>query len=404
MLWRRFIFALAIAAAAGGAAAPAGGLPLRGEIRGGLKIDALADLGLTWDVQATAEGVVLRAVRPGVELEVAAQPREGSVWAWKIVRGSVDLAELWPLLRGLVGAAAQGWSASGKIGLSGEGSVSPEAGPAGEVRVTLREGWARSDALELEAGGIELDAVTHDLSAWTLATEQSLRVARVSKAGAEVRDIRLTFGLGAGRVLEVAAGEAFFLGGRIRLRPFRLPLAEPAVNAAADVEALQLGEVARLIPWLLEGAQGRLRGRVELAWDADKGLRVRDGGLDIVKSDDAAFRLAPSPGLLTGSMPPRFALLPWGWARWVTMNNPAYAPLKDIELGREGLQIETFGVTFWPDGPGGDRTATIHIVGRPTSHDLVKAVSMDLNFHGPWSEFLAFGLNNKLGDMKLRFE
>jgi hypothetical protein len=86
------------------------------------------------------------------------------------------------------------------------------------------------------------------------------------------------------------------------------------------------------------------------------------------------------------------------------VNNPAYEPLRDIEMGREGLRIETFQIQFRPDGPGVGRTAAIHIVGRPTSGKLVREVKLDINFHGPWSEFLAFGLNNDLSNVSLRIE
>lgn len=403
MAWRAFIFWILIAASAG-ASARAEVWPLRGEASGDVKIDALAGLGLKVRMESTSTGLVLRAARPGLDLEVLLTPLPDGVWAWKIGRGAVDLTELWPLAREYIGAAAAGWSASGRIEVAGEGALSTEAGPTGEVRVALREGWARSDAQELELSGIELDLATRDLRGEVLPATQSLRIAKISKAGAEVRELKLVFGLGAGRVLEVAAGEAALLGGKVCLRPFSFSLAAPAMTAAADVDGLQLAEVARLMPWLLNTAQGKLRGRVELAWDVAKGLRVRDGGLDIVKADDAAFSLTASPGLLTAPLPPRLSVLPWKWARWVSFNNPAYTPLKAIELGRDGLRIETFQVTFWPDGPSMGRTATIHIVGKPASGKLVREVVMDLNFHGPWSEFLAFGLNNNLGDLRLRFE
>jgi hypothetical protein len=204
--------------------------------------------------------------------------------------------------------------------------------------------------------------------------------------------------------MEVAAGGVTVWGGRVSLRPFKLPLAAPALEAAAEVEGVQLAEVAKLLPWLLDAAQGRLRGRVELAWDAAKGLRVRDGGLDIVRADDASFRLAPSPGLLTGKMPPVFGFLPasWGWARGIGLKNPAYRPLKDIELGKEGLRLEAFQVTFAPDGAEGARAATIHIVGRPTSGALVKQVVMDVNFHGALAEAMGFGLNQEFTGFDFR--
>jgi hypothetical protein len=322
------------------------------------------------------------------------------VWRWAIRRGSLDLAELWPMVREKLGEAGAGWSASGRVELAGEGTWSAEAGPGGEVRLALRDGWARSDELEAELSGVEVDLRAGDLAAGVLAPGQTLRVAKVAAAGAELKALRVVFGLDAAGVLEVATAEANFLGGRVKLRPFRVPLEKPVIDAAADMESLRLDEAARLMPWLIQSAQGSLRGRVELGWSEESGLRVRDGGLAIVKSDDAAFRLAPSPGLLTAGFPRRYPLL----GKWVSVTNPAWEPLRDIELGKEGLRIETFQVEFRPDGAGRGRTAAIHIVGKPSSGKLVKEVKLDLNFHGPWSEFLAFGLNNELSGFSFRFE
>lgn len=368
-----------------------------GEVGGDVRIAALGEAGLAWKFLIEREGLVLAGRGPGIALEVLASPAAGGAgeWSWRVRRGKVDLAEAWPALRGVAGEAAAGWSASGEIVLAGSGTWSAAEGPRGEVRASLREGWARSDELDVELRGIELDAATTDLATGVLSAGQVLRVGGVKAAGAEVRDIAAEFGLTAERVLDVARVEAGFLGGRVRLKPFRVPLGAPSLAAAAEVEALDLAELAKLMPWAVAAASGRLRGRVELAWDETKGLRVRDGGLEIVRVDAAEFRLAPAPGMLTGDMPKKFGFFPasWRWARGLGFSNPAYAPLRDIEQGREGLRIETLKVTFWPDGPGGSRTATMHVVGRPTGGKLVREVVIDLNFHGPLTDVLAFGLN-----------
>lgn len=407
---------LAAAALLGGVVAPrvdaaekadtveAAGWPLHGALAGEVELQVLPELGLVWRLEADAAGLALQASRPGVEMRVRLRLAAEGAWRWEIERGRLDLAELWPLLRERLGEQASGWSASGRVELAGDGTWSPEAGTAGELRLALREGWARSDELEAELSGLELDVATRDLAGGTLPAGQTLRVGKVAMAGAELAEVRVEFGVAGDQILTVAKGDAAFLGGRVRMRPFTVSLLDPAVTAAADVDALQLSEAARLLPWLLQTAQGRLRGRVELSWDSAKGLRVRDGGLQIVKTDDAAFRLAPSPGLLTGGMPAKFPILPWRWARGIGLHNPARGPLKEIEMGREGLRIETFQVKFWPDGAGRGRTAAIHIVGRPTSGKLVREVKLDLNFHGPWSEFLAFGLNNELSGFSFRLE
>jgi len=406
---RRGLCALGLALALGAGPSPgrAESLPpLRGEIAGAVKIADLPDLGLAWRATLADGGVALAATRPGADLLVELRPAgdDAGGWRWTILRGSLDLTELWPLAREKLGPAAEGWSASGRIELAGGGTWSDESGPVGEVRLALREGWARSDELDVELNGVEFDAITTELGTGTLPARQVLRVGKISAAGAELEGLRVVFGLDAGQVLEVVGGEVAFLGGVVRLRPFRMPLARPAVDAAADVEALRLDEAARLLPWLIQSAQGRLHGRVELAWNTEKGLRVRDGGLNVVDSEHAVLLLAPSPGLLTGSMEKKFRFFRGRGLRWMGIHNPAYAPLKEIEMGREGLRVESFTVDFWPDGPGVGRTAVIRIAGRPTGGKLVKEVKLDVNFHGPWSEFLAFGLNNELSGFSFRLE
>ena len=395
MVWRLWLVAVLLGGGAGGARAEV--WPWRGAVAGELRVEALGQLGLKWSVAIEGDKLVLTGTAPGTSVVVEAVPQGAGAWAWRVKQGTADLAELWPDLRRLAGEAATGWSASGRLSFSGAGMLSPEAGPTGEVRLELREGWARSDALDVEVSGIELDVVTRDFSGQTLAEGQQLRIAKVVKAGAEARELHVAFGLKPGLNLAVSKAEARLLGGGVKLKPFQVSLTKPRLDTGAEVSGVQLAEVARLMPWAVAAAEGKLRGRIEIGWDEQKGLRVRDGGLDIVRSDAAEFRLAPSPGLLTGKMPQVFPLLPMAgaWAKRIGLRNPAYAPLRDIELGREGMKIEALQVTFRPDGPGGARTATIHVVGRPTSEKLVKELVIDLNFYGPWSEFMAFGLNQE---------
>ncbi len=403
--FRQGLAALTLGVAVVPARAAAGpDLPVEGVVSGVVKIDDLPDLGLPWNVSFAAGALTLASERPGVDIAVELRPAGAGAWNWTLLRGRLDVAELWPILRAKLGPHAAGWSASGVVELAGAGTWSASAGATGELRLALREGWARSDELDLEVSGVALDLVSRDLAAGALSPTQTLSVGKISMAGVELGSFQGVFGLDEERVFQLVSGEARLLGGSMRLRPLRLPLKHPAADAAADLESLRLDELVRWMPWLLQSAQGKLSGRMEVAWDDTRGVRMRDGGLEIVKSDDAAFRFAPSPGLLTRKVPKRFAFLPWRWARWIGVKNPAYEPLRDIEMGREGLRIERFQIRFRPDGPGVGRTAAIHIVGRPTGGKLVKEVRLDLNFHGPWSEFLAFGLNNDFSGISFRFD
>ncbi|MEO0055055.1 MAG: hypothetical protein RLZZ50_1002, partial [Verrucomicrobiota bacterium] len=267
---------------------------LSGEMAGQLRSDALPDLGLGWKITSTVDGFSISALRPGAEIEVALRPGQAGAWRWRVSRGSLDVAELWPLARARLGAAAEGWSASGRMELAGEGEWSSSAGMRGELRVALREGWARSEALQVEASAVEFDLRTSEPGLIALPAGQILRLGRVSAGGVEAKNVRVEFGVTEARRVEVAGAEAEVLGGRVRLRPFAFSPAAPAVSAAAEVAGVSLAEVAKLLPWAVSAAEGRLRGRVRLDWDASRGFRIADGGLSIARADGAELRLAPA--------------------------------------------------------------------------------------------------------------
>ncbi len=383
-------------------------VPVSGELSGRLQLEVLAGWDVPWRLEIRPHGLVAKVERDGLAAEVALRPLAGGRYGWELTRGEVDLGEFWPVLRSIIGEAASGWSASGRVVLAGAGEIDPEKGPVGEVTVTLRDGWARSDELDVELGGIELEVATTDFAGPSLPAGQTLRVRRLTMADMEATDFRLSFGLGADQVVRVAGGEVSLLGGRVNFRPVEVPLETLAVTAAAEVEGLQLSAVAELMPWLFQSAKGQLRGRVEIAWDEVKGLRLRDGGLRVVRDgEDATLRLAPSPGMLTGDMKDMLvSLFPnqKGWLRRIGLNNPAYAPLKDIEMGRAGLRVEEFNVTFRPDGAAGGRSANLHIVALPTSEKLVEKLVIDINFHGALAEAMAFGINQEFTGFDFRMQ
>jgi hypothetical protein len=397
----RFILLCGLALATGVAGRGAEPWPVAGGVAGELKLEFLPELGLGWSVDATRGGVVLRAVRPGVAVEVRADwPDATGMWKWRVERGEVDLAEMWPMLREQAGAAAAGWSASGKLVFGGEGTWSLAVGAAGRVTLLLREGWARSDELGMELSGLEMDVATEDLAGGSLPPGQMFRVAKIEAAGVQVGKVAAEFGLSAAAErVSVAQLGAEVLGGMVKLKPFDVVLARPAVTAAVEVDGVALAEIARLVPWAVAGANGNLAGRIKLDWDAVKGLRIQDGGLKIVKTDAAEFRLAPSPGFLTGSMPRRFTFLPASWGKWTKVVgpvNPAYGSLRAIEMGEVGLKIEELTVEFKPEAGEDGRSATVRVLGRPTNTEFVDEVTLQVNFHGPLADALALGLGDQV--------
>ena len=253
---------------------------LQGGLGGELQIAALSGLGLRWRLETESDGPGLRLLgtAEGVALRVAASPAtDGQGWTWRIVEGTADVARLLPVLKTAAGAAAGDWQAGGQVVLSGEGRWSTAAaaeGLSGEVRLTLREGWASSAVLGVEIAGIEADLASREPATLAMAAGQSLRVARISTASVVAEKLRVDFGLTDGRRVEVAGAEVAVLGGTMRVKPFSFALAAPSAEASADVEGLALSELAKLMPEALSGAQGKLNGRLKLSWNGDAGLSI----------------------------------------------------------------------------------------------------------------------------------
>ena len=402
------VITLAPAAVSAAAGAPAGAslaARVQGALGGEVQVAALPGLGLRWhlDAGAAGPGLGLRAEAAGVRLRVEAEPAPAGEWRWRIAEGAVDLPAFWPVLKAKLGPPAGDWLVGGQVVLSGSGVWSPTGGLGGSVQLAWREGWARSAELGVELSGIEAALASDALATGVLPPGQSLRVARLTAGAVTAERLEFRFGLTAARVLELAWAELDVLGGKARLKPLALPLNATQVKAGVEIEGLALSELAGLMPTAVSAARGKLNGRVQLLWDGAAGLRINEGSLAIVRSDEAVLSLAPTPGFLTGNLPARFFWLP-SWlgplARWTAPENPAYAPLQEIELGRTGLRIETLVVNFYPETAEGERTATLRLLARPVGVDLIEQVSIEVNLAGALARVLELGLDERV---KLRF-
>lgn len=400
-LCRGFALLAVIGAAVAALAASAMAGRMEGGVGGDLQIEALSALGLRWRMELGGpEGALrLAADAPGVTMRVEAEPSAAGDWRWRIAEGAVDLAEVWPVLKPALAKGAGDWVVEGKAMISGEGVWTPAGGPIGVVKLELREARASSAELAIELNGIEVDIQTDQPGAGVLPPGQSLRVAKITAGGVTAERFEMKFGITAARVLELAVAELDVLGGKARIKPMAILLNATELVAGAEIEGLSLSQLAALMPNAVSGARGKLSGQVQVVWDVKAGVRINDGGLAIVRSDDAVLSLAPAPGFLTGNMPPRFALLP-AWlgplARWTAPENPAYAPLQAIEMGRVGLSIETLEVKFYPEKAGGERTATVRLIAQPFGSALVEKITIEVNLAGALARVLELGLDERV--------
>jgi hypothetical protein len=359
---------------------------VRGQVGGELQIAALTELGLVWGVESDAVGLLLHASRPGAELRVRVRVEAGGVWRWEIERGRLDLAELWPVLRERLGKEASGWSASGRVDLAGEGTWSTETGLEGELRLALREGWARSEELDAELGGVELDLLTQDFSGGVLAQGQVLRVEKISVGNLDVAEVSSKFGLTGDGVLSVTRLEAAMLGGRVWVWPVSVSLKDMGVDATAEVEGVSVAELARLTPEAVAGGAGALDGRVRVNWSLEAGLKFVEGGLEVSSGEAATLRLAPLPGFLTDQLPPILTWLSPGLAK----------DLRRIELGEGEIEVSSLDLDFSPDGPDGSRTAQVRMIGRPMGKSAVRSLRFEVNLSGDLTRVLMLGLSDKV--------
>ncbi|MEY4488894.1 MAG: hypothetical protein RIQ79_1402 [Verrucomicrobiota bacterium] len=373
---------------------------LSGKFGGELNLAALSGLGLRWHAEL-GDGpsrLNFSAETTGLTLRLEAAPTSDGGLHWHITQGAGELSELWPVLKTTLGKAAGDWVAGGKIEISGEGDWSPSTGPVGVVRFALRDGWARSDELAVELSGIMADVQSVDFKDGTLALGQSLHVAKITAAGVLAERLEVRFSLAKGWVFELASADLDVLGGKARINPFSFPLSAKSAEADAVVEGISLAELSSMLPSALSGAQGKLGGRLNLRWDIQGGLQINTGGLAIVKSDDAVLTLAPTPGFLTSNIPRRIPLLP-PWcgplARWIAPENPAYASLQAIEMGRAGLALDSLEVAFNTNRADGERTATVRLQAHPVGIPLIDKVSIEVNLAGALTRVLQLGLDGR---------
>ncbi|RRJ98223.1 C4-dicarboxylate ABC transporter [Opitutaceae bacterium TAV4] len=315
---------------------------------------------------------------------------------WRIERAHIDLGAWWATLRAQAGldATLGNWSARGRATLTGEGIFTDDGKPQGRVTLQIEDGAFFNYTDDIEIEGITLTATCEDLSGFSLADGQRLSIERIAAAGLETRDAQIELGLTADRRVRVRRAEMTALDGHLRLAPFDVALADPAslaVTATAEVEGLSLAEIAPLVPEALSEARGRLSGQLTLSWSTAAGLHVGKGGLRVEPGAPAQIRLAPRPGFFTQGVWARTKLL-----GFVTVENPAYSVLRNVELGRLSLQVESLDVRFMPDGEDGARTALVSITAYPADRKAVKVITFQINVAGALAKVLELGLNHSV--------
>lgn len=380
---------------------------LAGELSGKFQLNDGTGLPeIAWRLKARAPemrslGGEIEAEAPGLSLRATLTFPDGAKpGTWRLHEAKVEVAEWWrrAAARAQIAPKPADLRVSGQLRLTGEGTWSGTAW-SGVLRAVLAQGAAGSDEQAWTAQDVAAEADLVIGGAAPVAVRRAeVMIASLQVAGVPVRQVQIAVDAGERGQLAVQRAQLEVFGGRIVLAPFALDPAAPAVRTIADFSQIALGELAALVPQALAEARGQVAGRVAINWSLKAGARPDAGGLDMAPGAPATFRLAKSPGLLTGRTPPRIAFFPtWtGPLRaWFSAPNPAYETLRGIELGETPLTLDSLQVRLLPDGPDGARTASVEVAARPTIGTAVERVTFSINLSGPLTQVLRLGLDER---------
>lgn len=362
---------------------------------------------VAWRVQAIpdetgrlAPRFELTATAPGLALTVhLTLPAGDQPGTWQLRDGTVALADWWPQLVGRLPALDQlppDLHLAGDLHVTGAGTwTSPKAWQ-GDLHLTVSGGSAGSEAQRWSGSDLSLDASLALDGSTAVLKSARVRVPTLQVATISPRNLALEItGAGQGK-MEIRQASVELFGGRIALQPFTLDPAAKNLGATADLAGVALGDLAGFVPQALHEASGQVSGRISLHWSLAKGL---DGQMEVAPGSGATVKLAESPGLLTRKIGPRLPLLPASWgalSRWVTINNPVYPTIRQVEMGQMPLEVQSLHVDFDPEGDAQGRTAHIELTARPTLPDSnVKSVRFTVNYSGLLEEAIRLGLDRR---------
>jgi len=192
--------------------------------------------------------------------------------------------------------------------------------------------------------------------------------------------------------IHVGGVEARGAGGAIGVEAFDFVPSAPAVSTTVRVSDIDSGKLAHLLPGAISEASGRFNGSVLLFWNPSDGLRIVNGSLWLEQALGSMLRFVSTPGFFTDNMDKRIYFLPPSFGflrRWVSLKNPAYDTLKEIEEGRQPLRVQNITITFTPEGDKKGRSATVAIEARPTDpKSAIQRLRINVNVNGPLTQVI----------------
>lgn len=387
-------------------------LPLLAAFSGVFKgeLTAAADRPLTWRLSLADHEADGETIRKGelsltgsdlaVILALTYEPTARRL-SWQMREGRVDLATWLPALRTLPELASllEGVSASGVLLITGEGAWAADAAT-GELRAEIKDGVVRNEAegWALEGVALSVGGNAAELVAGNVPINLTVRTISTARFGA--RALRVNGLMRDFDRIELATTRVEIAGGEVIAEPFAVVLSKPKVSATLVMSKVGLQDLVVFMPETLSEAQGRINGRLHVAWDAEAGVQIGAGGLTLDRSEPTTLRLVSAPGFLTEKVPARLTFLPigWGWAsRLFSSPNEAHKALTEIERGRVKLLVEAMEVRLTPDGDERGRSASVFVQARPEdTRSAIGQVTFTINVAGPLAAVLRLGMEQNL--------
>jgi len=372
---------------------------------GGGKSSGAAGLAFHWHIVVESPADAPGARRARVEVSghgarvVASAELDlaSGVTHWKIESAEVDLAAAFPVLAPLWLPDFASLGVAGKLVVSGEGSVDASGKWSANLAADVRDATLRDDAGGWLAEGVSAHVEFPALPALDtgVAQAQPVTIRRFTHGATQLalEDARASFAMsdsgGAGGALRIHVGgvTARVADGEIAVDAFDFTPAAPAVATTVHVRDIESGNLTHLLSGTISEARGRFTGAVALSWNPTDGLRPGAGQLSLQKADGTMLRLAATPGFFTANMDSRLYFLPpaFGFLRnWLSLKNPAYDTLKEIENGVQPIIVENITIKFTPDGDDAGRTATVGIEAKPTNpKSSIQHLRINVNVSGP---------------------
>lgn len=339
---------------------------------------------LHWEFKAVTTVDQLRIVEftlsgPADRFSVEARLDAKGQGTWRVPDSELELGPWFAALTSPWAGFLSGITLSGRLAFSGKGRRDGE-NLTGRVSFSLKQGRFNDSTHKLTLEGVDLVLVIEDLAANRTAPLQMLSWTGGSYDPVTFGPGRVVFAVD-GEQVRVSEASVALLGGTLDLGEFVFALNHPEVTVDARVVGIEVAQLLPLLPPVLAEARGRVDGAVRIKRDAS-GLQIGAGYLSLQKGQLAQLRLAPTPGLLSGSLPA--TVLKY------------YPGLGKIETGEVPLRAEVLEVTFTPEGDAEGRTASVRLAGGPIDPKLRAPIDLKVNVRGPLDSLVKFGTSSRL--------